>query len=139
MLAVVPPVARTPECHPERKHCALGFCRSCYNHANSTKESRDRATRNRRSRPAENRARSQRHYLKQYGLTAEQYRDMLVGQAGRCLVCLRVSAKTLVVDHDHVTGRVRGLLCHPCNLAIGQLGDDASRLDRGAAYLRAAA
>lgn len=45
-------------------------------------------------------------------------------QGGACAVCLHPFSATPFVDHDHVTGRVRGLLCDPCNKAIGFLRDD---------------
>ncbi len=73
-----------------------------------------------------------------YGLTAEQFRDMLVGQAGRCLICFRVPPTTLVVDHDHATGAIRGLLCNSCNRLLGIAGDSPRRLDAAARYLRVA-
>lgn len=43
-----------------------------------------------------------------------------------------------VVDHDHVTGKVRGLLCRQCNSALGFAGDNPERLERLARYLRTA-
>lgn len=69
-----------------------------------------------------------------YGLSVEEYRDLLVGQAGRCLICLRAD-RELVVDHDHKTGRVRGLLCQPCNTALGLLDDDRKRAAQAARFL----
>jgi hypothetical protein len=75
-----------------------------------------------------------------YGIT-EAARDTIVRlQGGRCAICHEEDR--LVVDHCHATGRVRGLICHTCNVAIGRAGDDsrqlrkkASRLERAAAYL----
>lgn len=60
-----------------------------------------------------------RYWLKlQYGMTPEDYKDRLVEQRFSCAVCKveqsRLKRK-LVVDHDHKTGKVRGLLCNPCN------------------------
>lgn len=73
--------------------------------------------------------------LSRYGLTIADYRDMLVGQAGRCLICLQVPVSDLVVDHDHATGVVRGLLCSACNSALGMLRDDTTRLSSAIRYL----
>jgi hypothetical protein len=55
-------------------------------------------------------------------------------QAGRCACCGNLQ-KNLVVDHDHDTGRVRGLLCNNCNLMIGYALDDPRRLQLGIEYL----
>lgn len=75
---------------------------------------------------------------RKYGITAEEYERMLEEQGGACAICRRSPdpKKALAVDHDHRTGQVRGLLCDPCNRAIGQLADDPERLERGAGYLR---
>lgn len=51
-----------------------------------------------------------------------------------CEVCS--SPEGLCVDHDHNTGRVRGVLCHACNLSAGKMGEDPDRLERLATYIR---
>ena len=57
------------------------------------------------------------YILKKYGLTTEQYLQMVSDQDGLCaLGCGRKATK---IDHCHETGRVRGLLCHPCNVGLG--------------------
>jgi hypothetical protein len=79
-----------------------------------------------------------------YGITSEQYADMLAVQSGVCAVCAKPpdpngirSASRLHVDHDHQTGLVRGLLCLNCNRGIGYFADDPQRLEAAAQYLRA--
>lgn len=54
--------------------------------------------------------------LKRFGLTAQQYEAMLLGQGGKCAICRRPpKTRRLSVEHDHQTKRVRGLTCHACN------------------------
>lgn len=59
-----------------------------------------------------------------YGLSEDDYQSMLTKQGGCCALCGSTSfgrskSKHFVVDHCHVTGKVRGLLCHPCNVRVG--------------------
>ncbi len=80
-----------------------------------------------------------------YGLTREQYDQMVIDQGGVCAICegppcgmQRGGPRTrLEVDHDHVTGKVRGLLCHPCNLMLGHARDRVDTLQRATVYLTA--
>ena len=71
----------------------------------------------------------------QYGLTVEQFIDMLFEQNGRCLICLKFFLDTPCVDHDHITEKVRGLLCRVCNRALGLFDDSPDVLNRAAQYL----
>ncbi|WP_393063536.1 endonuclease VII domain-containing protein [Streptomyces sp. LN549] len=72
--------------------------------------------------------------LKQYGLTEERYEAMVSEQGGACRIC-GYCPDLLVVDHDHKTGEVRGLLCRECNLALGFLRDNPAAATSAAAYL----
>lgn len=77
-----------------------------------------------------------------HGITLAEYQKMFAAQNGLCAICQRQNlksdgtAKWLVVDHDHVTDVVRGLLCDPCNRGIGFLRDDVENLERAVEYLR---
>jgi hypothetical protein len=73
-----------------------------------------------------------------YGLSKEAYNTLLESQGGVCAICRGPQVngrKRLDVDHDHRTGRVRGLLCGFCNRAIGMLGDDMSLILKTYRYL----
>lgn len=73
-----------------------------------------------------------------YGLTAERYREMLAAQRDSCAICLTrpVRRFELVIDHNHETGEVRGLLCSACNTALGFFKDSPGRLAAALDYLR---
>jgi len=60
--------------------------------------------------------------LRNRGITEAEFVAMVENQKGLCAICGR-SGKKLVIDHCHKTGKVRGLLCYSCNLAIGLLND----------------
>jgi hypothetical protein len=74
---------------------------------------------------------------RQYGITADQYLELLELQDGRCAICLtRPRNRRLAVDHDHDTGEIRGLLCTRCNHGIlGKAHDSVTLLTRAIAYL----
>jgi hypothetical protein len=75
------------------------------------------------------------HRRKRYGIDEEQYKNMVLSQNNICAICNNTSNKTLHVDHDHVTGKVRGLLCYSCNTGIGLLKEDINTLTRAIEYL----
>jgi len=79
----------------------------------------------------------------EYGMTAEEYDNLFELQGRVCAICGEPETakhqsgniKRLCVDHDHETGKIRGLLCHRCNLGIGMLKDSPRILSSAIAYL----
>jgi hypothetical protein len=69
-----------------------------------------------------------------FGMSAEFFANLLAAQGGRCAICGCRMDKPCV-DHDHVTGRVRGLLCNNCNAGLGFFQDDVPRMRSALAYL----
>ncbi|WP_073927128.1 endonuclease VII domain-containing protein [Streptomyces sp. CB03911] len=74
------------------------------------------------------------HLRAKYGLEPHEYTAMVEEQRGLCLICETPQEK-LVVDHDHQTGKVRGLLCNSCNAALGFLRDRPEVALAAARYL----
>jgi recombination endonuclease VII len=73
---------------------------------------------------------------KLYGLSLVEYREKLVAQNGLCAICGGPPGKrSLNVDHDHVSGKVRDLLCPTCNVGLGGLRDDPVLLRKAADYI----
>ena len=102
-------------------------------------ENRERSRSNQARWHAENKGRRQQQSRdRRFGLALGEYDQMIVDQMGMCAICSRegnVGGIALAVDHCHNTGKVRGLLCNPCNTSIGLLGDDATLVLKAAAYL----
>jgi hypothetical protein len=73
------------------------------------------------------------HLKRRYGMGARDVDALIESQGGRCPLCGRPAPNH--VDHDHTTGRVRGVLCFNCNGGLGQFGDDIDRLAAAIAYL----
>lgn len=91
---------------------------------------------------AANPGRQRAYWIKSvYGLTAEAFDEMFSAQGGRCGICGtdQPSGEGKIaqwnIDHCHDSGAVRGILCSPCNIGIGQLRDDPSLLRKALAYL----
>ena len=75
---------------------------------------------------------------KYYGMSLEGYNKLLVEQDFKCKICKRHRdeiSTMLQVDHDHSTGKVRGLLCNLCNMGLGCWQDDASIMKEAINYL----
>jgi Recombination endonuclease VII len=72
-----------------------------------------------------------------YGISAAEYDALLAKQGGVCAICRQHSKRRLCVDHCHLTGTVRGLLCDRCNLGLGYLKEDQASLVAALAYLGA--
>lgn len=78
----------------------------------------------------------------EYGMSRKEWETLFIKQDGFCIVCgdwLNLDStnghKRIAVDHDHATGKVRGLLCQRCNLGIGLLRDNLYILEKAVSYL----
>lgn len=80
--------------------------------------------------------------LIRYGLTQEAYEALLQSQDYRCSICRLpprgngLNDKILQVDHDHADGRVRGLLCGPCNRGLGCFRDSVEHMTKAIDYIQ---
>lgn len=127
---------RVAECHPDRTPKARGLCGPCYRYAyyyanleKSRRQSRESYHRRKLLRPRKP------AYLV-YGLTAHDIETMEARQEGRCAVCRGALAEAkVVIDHDHATGVVRGLLCDPCNKGLGFMRDSPMTMYQAIRYL----
>lgn len=84
---------------------------------------------------------NRQYWLKsQYGITLEQYNEKLRQQNHKCAICstdeTEVFKQLLYVDHNHTTGQIRGLLCHPCNAGLGHFKEKEELLDNAKQYLK---
>ena len=131
----------------------LGYCKECDNtYINRWKKSHPEKTKDWNSSlqqrhpdraakyTAEWRGRNPEHRrqstLRKYGMTNIDYFTMLSNQEGGCAVCGEIpSKKALAVDHNHVTGKVRDLLCDGCNRALGYVSENPKTLRALADYL----
>jgi hypothetical protein len=89
---------------------------------------------NPQSRPSREKQRGYDFKCRYNGFTVEDFEALSIKQDHKCLGC--AERKPLVVDHDHVTGQVRGLLCHHCNLVLGHAKDNTETLNRLKNYLQ---
>lgn len=83
------------------------------------------------------------HLRRKYGITIDDYALKFSEQNGKCAICKatptkvnRANKKMLVVDHDHYTLAVRGLLCHRCNVMLGFADDNIDLLANAIEYLK---
>lgn len=120
---------RAVECsHTDRPHAGRGLCQSCYDNWRYYYGPK---------RIEQRRART----LGRYGITPDQYDAIYYKQGGGCAICGRPAPREgnrwerLHVDHDHNSGRVRGLLCMNCNQGLGNFKDSAELLKSAVEYL----
>ena len=76
--------------------------------------------------------------FKRYGITLDDYNMMLLEQNSRCHICGKHESdngKRLAVDHNHTTGKVRRLLCHHCNAALGHVQENLEVLQKMITYI----
>jgi hypothetical protein len=95
-----------------------------------------------RKRHQDNPERTKNNDLKRlYGITLNEYNQMLADQNYKCITCGTTEPGgkhgKFMVDHSHITGKVRGLLCKRCNIALGEVGDNIQTLQKMIEYLNA--
>lgn len=76
---------------------------------------------------------------KNHGITLEQYNELFINQNGCCKICNRHQSefkRSLAVDHDHKTNKIRGLLCHHCNKGIGHFFENPSIMESAISYIK---
>ena len=84
-------------------------------------------------------AKREQSLLRKFGINLAQYDEMLQRQNGVCAICLNPPKKrNLAVDHDHRSGKIRGLLCYRCNYGLGWLGDNWEKIQRVYKYFQEA-
>ena len=74
-----------------------------------------------------------------YSLTQEEYRNIIEDQKTKCAICgkkFNTTVDKICIDHDHNTGKIRGLLCHKCNVGLGMFEDNFKLLIKALNYLK---
>lgn len=142
-------------CHPDQPNCAKGLCMAChkkqwrsenlersrligwrYRQRNKQKISAVNKVYYLQNRPKRQRQVRDRTLLVKFGVTREFYDKLVKSQGGVCALCGRPPKRlALALDHDHENGNIRGALCHPCNKALGMLGDNVAGLSRALNYV----
>lgn len=139
-LALFHPVRTRPDRLPG---ATSGRCRPCHSRASNGARERRKAE----DPIAHQRRERDRALRRRYGITLAEYERRLAEQGDRCAICrtddpapgMAERYRTFVVDHDHESGDVRGLLCRKCNSALGLLADDPARMRAAANYVEGAA
>ena len=106
------------------KHGRHSWCKDCANQARRNRVRPDTPEQSRRW-----------NLATRYGVTPERVEQTIAAQGGACAICCG-EMKRPVIDHDHATGKVRGILCHPCNLKLHPL-ESWPHLAAATAYLEA--
>lgn len=77
------------------------------------------------------------HYKRKYKITIDEFEEKLEQQNGVCEICKKenINKDRLSVDHDHTTGKIRGLLCYKCNRALGYFNEDKELFLQAIKYL----
>lgn len=121
--------------HTEKRRSICKLCHNAMyrnNYKNNSKKYREYTN----SKPYRSELRRKAN-LKKFGLTIQQYEEMLQQQNSVCAICAEkcISGKRLAVDHCHETGKVRQLLCRRCNQSMGKFNDDPVLLQKVVDYL----
>lgn len=123
--------------HSKQKVCPAKSCRKEASNKRvrkfmKTEKGKALRKRNNESVPTQA-AKRKYHASSRFGITAEEYNDWFLKAGHECELC--GSTTKLALDHDHVTGKIRGVLCVNCNTSIGKLGDSVEGLRKALSYL----
>lgn len=131
----------------------LGYCPSCKRDKSLKEFSTDNQTHTGKARYCKKcqknkaslryRTHPERHRNTQlkcdFGITLDQYKEIFNKQEGKCTICESKLSKSgkikATLDHDHITGKVRGILCQSCNFGLGHFKDDPILLEKARNYL----
>ena len=118
-----------PRCNERERPSNRAYCKEC-----KAEVEKNRYDSTRRLTPDAERATKLRNM---YGLSVVAFDELLADQGGGCAICetTEPGGKNWHVDHDHETGKVRGILCVRCNAGIGMLDDSPERLEVALDYL----
>ena len=118
------------------------YYRNKYTRDGFNNRCKDCEKKNYKSTPTLKQQKKESRWRIKYGITVDEYNKLFLKQKGVCAVCGKPETivcggtlRTLSVDHNHKTGKVRGLLCASCNTALGYVKDDKEHLLELALYL----
>jgi len=78
----------------------------------------------------------EKHYKSHYNLTLQDIEEMLIKCENMCPICnTNITIKNSAIDHDHSTGKIRGILCRRCNKGLGHFKDNSQVLIKASEYL----
>ncbi len=107
------------------------------------KQCKNASKRSNRAGPDRQKIKDQEHDMwlrRTYGVTLQDYYLMLEDQGGKCAICATSEPgrgkDRFCIDHCHTTGKVRGLLCMPCNVSIGHLKDNVQLIENALNYVK---
>ena len=122
---------RTPAtCHPDRENHSRGLCNSCAR-AKAYKYKKEQVSETQIKKDTQ---RKDYNLSIKYNIGIDDYNLILEVQDYKCMICKQI--KKLSVDHNHKTGQIRGLLCHNCNVGLGNFKDNCDYLKTAIEYLK---
>ena len=130
--------AKNAKNYRENNHSKVRMIEKRYqtkNRIELNKKSRESLRKKRKKNPDFDRAYKLKYT---YGITIDEFNKILKKQEGKCVICRtdKPNGRGFCVDHDHKTGKVRGILCHSCNTGIGSLKDSVELLEKAIKYLK---
>lgn len=135
-------------CKKEQHTKWLDINREAYNKKRREDPKVKKENRERRNQYVKNKVATNPNYIreqnlqKDFGLSIKDFEDLLLVQNNKCWICnidhelyRHIEGKRFAVDHDHKTGKIRGLLCHKCNTSLGKFQDSVEMLQKAIDYL----